>query len=156
MADTNDKPRDVLGAYIRTQRRLADLSLRQLAEMTSISNAYLSQVERGLHQPSLRILRSIAEALKIPGEDLMTHAGLRHAEASAGEPTDTEAAILADPHLPPTDREMLLQLYRALRSHHAGDAPVGETRSGPLQQDGDALADSDAHRDEGPAGAPLP
>ena len=108
----------LLGAYIRAQRQMADLTLRQLADMTDISNAYLSQVERGLHQPSLRIVRSIAEALKIPREDLMSHAGLRgtHEPGLSQEATDTETAIRNDPDLAPDDREMMLHLYEKLRS----------------------------------------
>lgn len=38
-----------VGEFIRKQRQLADLSLRQMAELTQVSNAYLSQIERGLH-----------------------------------------------------------------------------------------------------------
>jgi len=34
----------------------ANLSLRQLSALTEISNPYLSQVERGLHEPSIRVL----------------------------------------------------------------------------------------------------
>jgi hypothetical protein len=38
--------------FIRSQRELARLSLRQMAELTDLSHPCLSQVERGLHQPS--------------------------------------------------------------------------------------------------------
>ncbi len=38
-----------LGELIRSQRRLANLSLRELAERTNVSNPYLSQIERGMH-----------------------------------------------------------------------------------------------------------
>src|ERR1700754_1759681 len=65
-----------LGSYIRMQRQLADLSLRQLADLTKVSNAYLSQVERGLHQPSLRVLRSIADALNLSADTLLVKAGM--------------------------------------------------------------------------------
>ena len=64
MTDLWDAQREVLGAFIRDQRKKANLSLRQLAELTSLSNPYLSQVERGLHQPSVRVLRAISDALK--------------------------------------------------------------------------------------------
>ena len=47
-----------LGEYIRLQRQMADLSLRGMADLTKVSNAYLSQIERGLHQPSLRVLQA--------------------------------------------------------------------------------------------------
>lgn len=112
-----------LGEYIRVQRQLADLSLRQLARMTQVSNAYLSQIERGLHQPSLRVLRSIADALNLSADTLLAQAGLRNAAARAAEPaehTDTEAAILSDPDLTPEERETLVRVYRGLRGRKQG------------------------------------
>lgn len=45
--------RFALGAFIRSQRELADLSLRQVAALADISNPYVSQIERGLHEPSM-------------------------------------------------------------------------------------------------------
>src|SRR5947199_10456008 len=80
-----------LGAFIRAQRQLADLSLREMAALTRISNAYLSQIERGLHQPSLTVLRAIADALGLTTEQLLAKAGWTQAgpvDASAGIPTD--------------------------------------------------------------------
>ena len=115
-ADADPQMRD-LGGYIRLQRQLADLSLRQLADMTKVSNAYLSQIERGLHQPSLRVLRSIADALNLSADTMLAQAGLIGAVAGgeAGARTDTEAAILSDPELSPDDREALVRVYRSLR-----------------------------------------
>ena len=40
-----------LGEIIRQQRELAELSMRQFAELAGISNPYLSQIERGLRAP---------------------------------------------------------------------------------------------------------
>jgi transcriptional regulator with XRE-family HTH domain len=108
-----------LGEFIRAQRRMADLSLRRLAELTNVSNAYLSQIERGLHQPSIRVLRSIAEALNLSADTLLAQAGLRSAatEAVARSTTEsavsTEAAILADPDLTDNQRDVLLRVYRS-------------------------------------------
>ena len=82
MADLWDAQRDALGAFIREQRKKANLSLRQLAELTSLSNPYLSQVERGLHQPSVRVLKAISDALNLSAESLMAQAGLIDAIAS--------------------------------------------------------------------------
>jgi transcriptional regulator with XRE-family HTH domain len=110
-----------LGGFIRMQRRLADMSLREMANLTSVSNAYLSQIERGLHQPSLRVLRSIAQALSIAPEDLLRRANFMTARYddsaadAAPEPPDTEAAILADPRLTQDQREALLNVYRSFR-----------------------------------------
>ena len=69
---------NALGGFIRAQRQLAKLSLRDMATMTSVSNAYLSQVERGLHQPSLKVLHSIADALQLSTEQLLTPGRLGH------------------------------------------------------------------------------
>src|SRR5437764_2971425 len=90
MTDPWEAQREALGAFIREQRKLANLSLRQLAELTSLSNPYLSQVERGLHQPSVRVLKAISGALNVSAETLMTHAGL--IDAIAGDPPETTEA----------------------------------------------------------------
>ena len=68
-------PRSPLGEFIRNQRDITRLSLRQLANLARISNPYLSQIERGLHEPSAAILKSIAAALGIPPEKLYAAAG---------------------------------------------------------------------------------
>ncbi|PPK92311.1 transcriptional regulator with XRE-family HTH domain [Kineococcus xinjiangensis] len=118
-----------LGSFIRAQRQLADLSLRELSTMTKVSNAYLSQVERGLHQPSVRVLGSIAQALGVPTDQLLAAAGFggQGAPEQAGERDEqpaepgraqapvpgTEDAILADPALTPEQRQALLGVYRS-------------------------------------------
>ena len=43
------KQLEALGELIRTQRQQAELTLRDLAARTNVSNPYLSQIERGLH-----------------------------------------------------------------------------------------------------------
>ncbi|HZA88576.1 MAG TPA: helix-turn-helix transcriptional regulator, partial [Acidimicrobiales bacterium] len=65
-----------LGRIIREQRTLAEMSLRELAARTDVSNPYLSQIERGLHEPSVRVLRAIAKALNMSAEALMAQAGM--------------------------------------------------------------------------------
>lgn len=106
-----------LGEFIRAQRQLAKLSLRELAALTSVSNAYLSQVERGLHQPSLKVLRSIADALQLSTEQLLHRAGWTtpapDRAAPAGPGASTEDAIRADPRLTPQRRTALLEVYRS-------------------------------------------
>jgi transcriptional regulator with XRE-family HTH domain len=110
-----------LGAFIRTQRAMAGLSLRELAERTDVSNAYLSQIERGLHEPSIRVLHSIAAALGVPLDLLLAHAGLLQGLASGDDAAtgaadarrDTEAAILSDPRLSGPQKFSLLSIYRS-------------------------------------------
>ena len=123
MADTWEARREALGAFIREQRQRANLSLRQLAEKTSLSNPYLSQVERGLHQPSIRALRAISDALNLSAETLLTQAGLIDVLAgdaprdtgADGEPVpETERAIRADPRLGEDQKAALLAVYRSM------------------------------------------
>jgi transcriptional regulator with XRE-family HTH domain len=103
-----------LGEYIRLQRQMADLSLRGMADLTKVSNAYLSQIERGLHQPSLRVLQAIAEALNIPADTLLAQAGVVSRQDRREPPASgTEAAIQGDPALTPEEREALLRIYRS-------------------------------------------
>ena len=114
---------DLLGAYIRTQRQLAALSQRQLATMTNVSNAYLSQIERGLHQPSVKVLRSIADALNLSGEALFARAGMASPEPA--EPQDssaTESAIVADAQLTDEEKQILVTIYRRFTSRAQDDA----------------------------------
>ncbi|MBW0115630.1 helix-turn-helix domain-containing protein [Pseudonocardia abyssalis] len=103
---------NALGGFIRAQRQLAKLSLREMAAMTSVSNAYLSQIERGLHQPSLKVLHSIADALHLSTEQLLTQAGWRDARP-APDPETTEDVITRDPRLSPAQRAALLSVYRS-------------------------------------------
>ena len=106
-----------LGALIRAQRVATGLSLRDLADRTKVSNAYLSQIERGLHEPSLSVLAAIAAALDVPLGDLLARAGLLSpADDSGAQATlvpDTEAAILGDPALSEPQRVALLSIYRS-------------------------------------------
>lgn len=99
------------------QRNLAQLSLREMAAMTAVSNAYLSQIERDLHQPSLKVMQSIADALGIPATDLLRQAGMASTDAEtdveAPEGLDTERAIKTDPRLSQAQREALLGVYRS-------------------------------------------
>src|SRR6266700_6237029 len=95
---------EALGAFIRSTRKNANLSLRQLAEKTRLSNPYLSQIERGLHQPSMRVIKLIADALNVSAETLLTQAGLLHQVAggqdeAAAEHAAVEGAINADNRL---------------------------------------------------------
>jgi len=104
-----------LGAFIRAQREQAQMSLRDLAALTDVSNPYLSQIERGLHEPSMRVLKSISDALNVSIETLLARAGLiTEGEADGGVAApDTTAAILADPALDDAQRASLLAVYRS-------------------------------------------
>src|SRR3989442_1153214 len=91
---------EAFGNFVRTQRQLAKLSLRELAELATVSNPYLSQIERGLHEPSIRVIKAIANALDISTETLLAQAGLVGEDDSGGRiPGATDAAISPAPPL---------------------------------------------------------
>src|SRR2546423_5634273 len=118
MSPDHDPGWEALGEFIRTQRRLADLSLRQLSDMAKVSNPYLSQVERGLYKPSAEVLKSIAGALQISAETLYARAGLLDDDGEdhpAGTP-GVEEAIRLDRRLSADQKETLLRVYRSLVS----------------------------------------
>ena len=122
MTDSWQAQREALGAFIRTQRQMANLSLRQLADLTNLSNPYLSQVERGLHEPSVRVLKAISDALNLSAETLLAQAGLVDAVTGekadvpdeAGEDERTEAAIAADKRLTDDQKAALIAVYRSM------------------------------------------
>jgi transcriptional regulator with XRE-family HTH domain len=125
-----DAPWDAFGSYLRTQRHLAQLSLRQLADLTQVSNPYLSQIERGLHQPSIAIIKSLAEALNLSVRDLLAHA----ADVAAGEEsaTTTEGTIRSDPLLSDSQKSALLAVYRSMvDTTGTGDQPHAEPTAPP-------------------------
>jgi transcriptional regulator with XRE-family HTH domain len=110
---TRDEPWSALGDFIRSQRQLARLSLRQLAELTSVSNPYLSQIERGLYRPSAQVLKSIAEALHLSAETLYAQAGLLdQRDGQDGDTPRVEQAIRLDPRLTTEQKETLIRVYR--------------------------------------------
>jgi transcriptional regulator with XRE-family HTH domain len=102
-----------LGAFIRAQRRLANLSLRQMAELAKVSNPYLSQLERGLHEPSVRVLQAIAQALDMSAETLLDHAGVGDPDAHPDGDASTELAIRSDARLTDEQKQALLTVYRS-------------------------------------------
>lgn len=122
--DKNDAENDgridpiaAFGDYVRSQRKLAQLSLRQLADMTSLSNPYLSKLERGMHQPSVNAVTNIAKALGLPAESLLAKAaGLVpgfSGDSDAEGHVSTEQVIRQDPALSDDQKLALLGVYRS-------------------------------------------
>ena len=101
-----------VGEFIKAQRELANLSLRQLAEMASISNPYLGQIERGLYKPSADVLKNIAGALRISAESIYAQAGLLDEEPAPAGGAGVEQAIVADAALTSDQKETLIRIYR--------------------------------------------
>ena len=106
---------DTLGQFIRAQRQQAELTLRDLAARTNVSNPYLSQIERGLHEPSVRVLKAIATALNLSAETLLQQAGLLDDATDSDHPPAPTVvdAVKADPRLNDDQRRALLSVYRS-------------------------------------------
>lgn len=103
---------EALGALIRAQRTQAELTLRELAARANVSNPYLSQIERGLHEPSVRVLKAIAGALNLSAESLLIQAGVLEGDEDDAPPS-VEEAVRADPRLSKDQRAALLSVYRS-------------------------------------------
>jgi len=116
-----------LGEFLRHQRELARLSIREMARRAGVSDSYLSQVERGLYRPSASVLKAVADALELSAATLYARAGLLDDEvpepalarphatgAPMGSGSAVERAIRADRRLSPGQREALVEVYRAM------------------------------------------
>jgi transcriptional regulator with XRE-family HTH domain len=112
MDETAETSFKLLGEFIRAQRRLANLSLRQMSAATQISNPYLSQIERGLYRPSAQVLKSIADALHISADSLYQQVGWLDVDEAPREEGGVEAAIRVDPKLTTEEKDALIRVYR--------------------------------------------
>jgi transcriptional regulator with XRE-family HTH domain len=99
-----------LGDFIRRQRELSAMSMREFARLAGISNPYLSQIERGLRAPSEQVMQAIADTLKVSADTLYEQAGVR---ADDEEPSNVVEAIRADGRLTGRQRQALIQVYEA-------------------------------------------
>ncbi|GGL03185.1 hypothetical protein Sme01_19050 [Sphaerisporangium melleum] len=102
----------------------AAVSLRQLAEDAGISNPYLSQIERGLRDPSAEVVDKIAKALSVNVRVLL-------ADAETGEMPEVIAALQTDQVLDARQRQILIELYESFcraNQPRASGMP-GESRS---------------------------
>ena len=80
---------DDLGEKIRSERLKKPLTLKQLAEKTKLSISFLSEIERGLSQPSMASLRRISQAL---GISLLS---FQDADAGPSVPPDNQRLDIA-------------------------------------------------------------
>lgn len=111
--DAARKQLESLGSFIRDRRKQAQYSLRELADRANVSNPYLSQIERGLHTPSVRVLKAIAAALNVSAESLLVQAGLLESGGDEAPGPSVEDAIRADPRISDDQKSAMLAVYRS-------------------------------------------
>jgi transcriptional regulator with XRE-family HTH domain len=128
-----------IGSFIRSQRELAQVSVRQLAEKAGVSNPYLSQIERGLRKPSADVLSQIAKALRVSAEVLYIRAGI----LEPGETNAVRDAITTDMAINERQKQVLLDIYTSFCAQN--DVALAEAASA-----GGASGDSAGDVDEEP------
>ena len=111
---------ETLGDYLREQRTSAQLSLRQLAEQTGVSNPYLSQIERGLRRPSAEVLQQLARALRVSAETLYVRAGILDPEDHPH--ASVEMAVLSDTGITERQKRVLIDIYTSFVKENAAAA----------------------------------
>jgi transcriptional regulator with XRE-family HTH domain len=114
-----------LGEFIRRQREMSALSMREFARLAGISNPYLSQIERGLRAPSEHVMQAIADTLKVSADTLYEQAGV---DSEPERESQVLAAIREDPRLSGRQRQALTQVYEAFVA--AGSQPQRPRRAG--------------------------
>ena len=118
-----------MGELIADRRRAAELTLRQLAELTGVSNPYLSQIERGLRRPSAEVLQQLSKALRVSAESLYVRAGILDPDDHTT--STVEMALLADPTISERHKQVLLDVYRSFVAEDAALDPETEPDPGP-------------------------
>jgi transcriptional regulator with XRE-family HTH domain len=121
-----------LGEFIAGQRRAAQLSLRQLAKQTGISNPYLSQIERGLRKPSAEVLQQLAKALRVSAETLYVRAGILDPESHPT--TSVEMAVLADTAITERQKRVLIDVYTSFVKDNVRSAANGQASTITTQE----------------------
>ena len=116
---------DAFGTYVRSQRHLARLSLRQAAELASISNPYLSQIEHGLALPSISVISSLAEALSVSAETMLLRAAGIVSPGTVGERSHSEEAIRQDSRLDERKKLALLAVLASFVGSSKGQSGAG-------------------------------
>ena len=122
-----------VGELIAAQRRAAELTLRQLADLAGISNPYLSQIERGLRRPSAEVLQQLSKALRVSAETLYVRAGIL--DPTDHQVTTVAMAVLADPAISERQKRVLIDVYSSFVAEHAATAPAPVPQGAPDAHD---------------------
>ena len=117
----SDEAARAFGDFLQSQRRLANISQRQLARVSGVSDSYLSQVERGLYRPSAEVLKALAQAFEMPVSTMFARSGLMDAASEDAPSEGIEAAVKGDTQLTAQQKKALLGVYRAFLAEPRGE-----------------------------------
>jgi transcriptional regulator with XRE-family HTH domain len=129
-----------LGEFIAAQRRTAQLSLRQLADQTGISNPYLSQIERGLRKPSADVLLQLSKALRVSAETLYVRAGILDPEDHPA--TSVEMALLADMAITERQKRVLIDVYTSFVKENEKAVTTSKPQNDQVEPDTEGERDA--------------
>jgi len=105
-----------LGQTLREARALVPFTLRQVEDITGISNAYLSQLENDkIAKPSANVLSKLSEVYNTPFETLLKSANIIENRNRTVPPLLKDLALRAK-NLSPEEEEELLKYLTYLRS----------------------------------------
>ena len=101
MKEEMNREEETIGELLKRLR--GNTSLRAIQRISGVSNAYLSQIEKGLRRPGPRLLRKLASLYNVSVQQLFSKAG--YLDRLADEPQVDETAeverayqyVLADP-----------------------------------------------------------
>lgn len=62
---------NIFSQNLKKFRKRRNISQEQLSELTNLHQTYISDLERGIRNPSLKTIEKIAQALKIPAYKLL-------------------------------------------------------------------------------------
>jgi transcriptional regulator with XRE-family HTH domain len=116
-----DGPANALGGLLADLRTAKGLSLRQVEEATdrAVSNAYLSQLEKGkIRKPSPHVLHVLAAVYAVPYEALMEKAGYLLPSRGGAAGRQKRLAAFAIDDLTAEEEEELLKYLAFIRSRN--------------------------------------
>jgi|SRR5665213_630943 len=113
----------VLGDILRRARQHQRLSLRQVEQRTGVSNAHLSQIERGaIRRPDPAILMNLAELYGLNYELVAGWSGYLDAEGPRGSTALAGLALRLFVELDPVAQSQALEYLEKLRNETAHGA----------------------------------
>ncbi len=121
---------ETFSSYMRTLRKSKGLTLKQVETQAKVSNAYISQIERGLRKPPHPdILKRLAKTYDVPHRELLVAAGYLEEDSKAiatrrdiekaythvtTDPTFKQGTRLKGTHVSLETKRFIVEMYEKL------------------------------------------